>query len=69
VHYLRYELLGEERPRPDAYDDFCRQCWPTGGPEEDSEEEESESEPEEGDAPLLVDAASAPGSAGDAEGR
>jgi len=69
VHYLRYELLGEERPRPDAYDDFCRQCWRTGGPEDDSEEEESESEPEEGDAPLLVEETGAPGAAEDAEGR
>jgi len=68
VHYLRFELLGEERPRPEDYDDFCRQCWRSGGPEEDSEEEESESEPEEGDAPLLVDEAVESGAAGVAEG-
>jgi len=57
VHYLRFELLGEERPRPDDYDDHCKQCWRSGGPEVESDEEESESEPEEGDAPLLVDEA------------
>jgi len=68
VHYLRFELLGEERPRPEDYDDFCRQCWRTGGPEEDSEEEESESEPEEGDAPLLVDESVEPGAVEVAEG-
>jgi len=69
VHYLRYELLGEERPRPEDYDDFCRQCWRAGGPEEESDEEDSESEPEEGDAPLLVDEPGEPGSVGIAEGR
>jgi len=61
VHYLRYELLGEERPRPEDYDDYCRQCWRTGGPDEESDEEDSESEPEEGDAPLLVDEPVEPG--------
>jgi len=55
VHYLRFELLGEERPRPEDYDDHCKQCWRSGGPEVESDEEESESEPEEGDAPLLID--------------
>jgi len=55
VHYLRYELLGEDRPRPEDYDDYCRQCWRSGGPEEESDVEDSESEPEEGDAPLLIE--------------
>jgi len=27
VHYLRFELLGIERPPPDGYDDVCQQCW------------------------------------------
>jgi len=67
VHYLRYELLGDEKPKPEEYDDFCRQCWRTGGPDEASDEEDSESEPEEGDAPLLVDEPGEPGAPGAAE--
>jgi len=29
VHYLNFELLGDEKPGVEAYDDFCRQCWKT----------------------------------------
>jgi len=64
VHYLRFELLGLGRPAPDAYDDFCKQCWKTGAPEEPSDDEDSETDQEEGEAPLLVEepaVASAPG--------
>jgi len=61
VHYLRFELLGLERPAPDAYDDFCRQCWKTGAPEEPSDDEDSETDQEEDEVPLLVeDPAAAP---------
>jgi len=56
VHYLRYELLGDSKPGPESYDDFCRQCWRSGGPDEESDEAESETEPEEGEVPLLMDA-------------
>jgi len=55
VHYLKFELLGLERPAPDAYDDFCRQCWKTGAPEEPSDDEDSETDQEEDEAPLLVE--------------
>jgi len=55
VHYLRYELLGDAKPAPESYDDFCRQCWRAGGPEEESDDAESETEPDEDEAPLLVD--------------
>jgi len=68
VHYLRFELLGLERPQPDDYDDYCRQCWKTGAPEEPSDEEDSETDQDEGDAPLLVeepDAAQVSGALGD----
>jgi len=64
VHYLRFELLGLERPKPDDYDDYCRQCWKSGAPEEPSDDEDSETDQEEGEAPLLVEepaAALAPG--------
>jgi len=61
VHYLRFELLGLERPRPDDYDDYCRQCWKSGAPEEPSDDEDSETDQDDGDAPLLVeDPAGAP---------
>jgi len=68
VHYLRFELLGLERPKPDDYDDFCRQCWKSGAPEEPSDDEDSETDQEEGDAPLLVEepaAALVPGALAD----
>jgi len=55
VHYLRFELLGDERPKPEEYDDFCRQCWKSGGPDEGTDDEDSETDPEEEEAPLLVD--------------
>ena len=55
VHYLRFELLGLERPQPDDYDDYCRQCWKSGAPEEPSDDEDSETDQEEGEAPLLVE--------------
>jgi len=63
VHYLRFELLGDARPGPEAYDDFCRQCWKLGGPDEDTDAEESETEPEEDEAPILVDDPGGPGAA------
>ena len=71
VHYLQFELLGDERPKPEEYDDFCRQCWRTGGPDEGTDDEDSETDPEEEDAPLLVDELDQPrasGPAGSAEG-
>ena len=34
IHYLRFELLGLDKPRVDMYDDFCRWCWPALGPDE-----------------------------------
>ena len=55
VHYLRYELLGDERPKPEEYDDFCRQCWKSGGPDEGTDDEDSETDQEDEEAPLLVD--------------
>jgi len=55
VHYLRYELLGNDRPAPEAYDDFCRQCWRVGGPEDDTDEDESETDAEDMEAPLLIE--------------
>ena len=55
VHYLRFEWLGDERPKPEEYGDFCRQCWKTGGPDEGTDDEDSETDPEEEEAPLLVD--------------
>jgi len=55
VHYLRFELLGDAKPGPESYDDFCRQCWRSGGPDEESDEAESETEPEEDEVPLLMD--------------
>jgi len=55
VHYLRFELLGLERPQPDDYDDYCRQCWKSGAPEEPSDDEDSETDQEDGEAPLLVE--------------
>jgi len=71
VHYLQFELLGDERPKPEEYDDFCRQCWRTGGPDEGTDDEDSETDQEEEDAPLLVDELDQPrasGPAGSAEG-
>jgi len=64
VHYLRFELLGDERPKPDEYDDYCRQCWKSGGPDEGTDEEESETDLEEEEAPLLVDEPHVPGEQG-----
>ena len=55
VHYLRFELLGDARPGPEAYDDFCRQCWKSGGPEEETDEEESETEAEDAEVPIFVE--------------
>jgi len=55
VHYLRFEWLGDAKPGPEAYDDFCRQCWRTGGPDEGSDEDESETEIEDVEEPLLVE--------------
>jgi len=55
VHYLRFELLGAGRPQPEDYDDYCRQCWKAGGPEESSGGEESETENEVEDEPLLME--------------
>jgi len=55
IHYLQYELLGAGKPRPEDYDDYCRQCWKAGGPEESSGDEESETEQEEEDVPLLAE--------------
>jgi len=55
VHYLRFELLGDDKPGPEAYDDYCRQCWKAGGPDEDSDEDESETEAEDIEVPLLVE--------------
>jgi len=55
IHYLQYELLGAGKPQPEDYDDYCRQCWKSGGPEESSGGEESETEHEEEDAPLLTE--------------
>ncbi len=47
---LHFELLGEETPSPDRYDDFCRQCWrgseaprPRAGDEDASVSTEDES--------------------------
>jgi len=31
IHYLEFELLGEQQPREDQYDDTCKQCWGTRG--------------------------------------
>jgi len=56
VHYLRFELLGDARPAPEDYDDYCRQCWRTGSPEEDTDMEESETEAEADEEPLFVEA-------------
>jgi hypothetical protein len=48
VHYLHFELLGEERPDPEYYDDHSLQCWKTSGPAEDeSSGGESETENED----------------------
>jgi len=55
VHYLRYELLGDSRPGPEAYDDYCRQCWRSGGPEEETDEEESETEDEAVEEPIFIE--------------
>jgi len=55
VHYLQYELLGAGKPRPEDYDDYCRQCWRAGAPDDTSGEEDSETEQEEEDAPLLAE--------------
>ena len=55
VHYLRFELLGAGRPQPEDYDDYCRQCWKSGGPEDSSGGEESETEHELEDEPLLAE--------------
>jgi len=55
VHYLRFEWLGDAKPAPEEYDDFCRQCWRVGGPEEDSDGVESETDAEDVEAPLLVE--------------
>jgi len=55
VHYLRFEWLGDAKPAPEAYDDFCRQCWRTGGPDEGSDNDESDTEIEDIEKPLLVE--------------
>jgi len=55
VHYLRFELLGDAHPSPEDYDDYCRQCWRTGSPEEDGDTEESETEVEADEEPLFVE--------------
>ncbi len=31
VHFLDYELCGNQAPAADEYDDHCRQCWPPAG--------------------------------------
>ena len=64
VHYLQFELLGDERPKPEEYDDFCRQCWRSGGPDEGTDDEDSETDPEVEEAPLLVDEPYTPGMPG-----
>ena len=61
VHYLRFELVGDDKPKPEDYDDFCRQCWKSGGPDEDTDEEESETEPADDDETILVEALPARG--------
>ena len=54
VHYLRYELLGQDKPDVDDYDDYCRQCWPAHSPEEDTEDDDdSETDQEETEEPFL----------------
>jgi len=55
VHYLQYELLGSGKPRAEDYDDYCRQCWRTGAPDDSSGDDDSETEPEEADVPLLAE--------------
>jgi len=55
VHYLHFEWLGDSRPAPEEYDDFCRQCWRAGGPEADSDGDESDSGIEDFEEPLLVE--------------
>jgi len=55
VHYLSFELLGNDRPAPEAYDDYCRQCWRVGGPEDDTDEDESETDAEDLEVPLLFE--------------
>ena len=48
VHYLQFELLGEERPGPEYYDDHCLQCWKTFGPaDEESSGGDSETDNED----------------------
>jgi len=64
IHYLQFELLGAGKPRPEDYDDYCRQCWKAGTPEESSGEDESETEQEEEDVPLLAEGLDLPVSSG-----
>jgi hypothetical protein len=60
VHYLHFELLGEERPDPEYYDDHCLQCWKTSGPAEaESSGGESETENED-DGNCLLEASQEP---------
>jgi len=64
VHYLQFELLGAGKPRPEDYDDYCRQCWRAGTPEESSGEDESETEQEVEDEPLLAEGLDLPVASG-----
>ena len=32
LSYRDFEEYGLERPPPESYDDYCRACWPRGGP-------------------------------------
>jgi len=52
--------LGDDKPAPEAYDDFCRQCWRAGGPEDDTDEDESETDAEDVEEPLLAEGQDVP---------
>ena len=55
VHYLRYELLGTDKPKQEDYDDYCKQCWKNSDPADDTDEDDSETDLDEDEVPMLVE--------------
>ena len=43
LHYMQWLTLGTARPTSAEYDDFCRNCWPSGVQKEGTSSEESSS--------------------------
>ena len=53
VHFLEYEVLGQEAPKKRDFDQFCRHCWPNEEPTVDPRSasgEETECSSDESDS-------------------